>query len=63
MKRIGTIFENIGRPMVLLLCAELLFLSACGQSESEENMQQAEYEEAPFISTEEMLAVSWCFTS
>ena len=56
MKSIRTIFENIGRLMVLLLCAELLLLSACWQSGSEENMQQAEHEEAPFISTEEMLA-------
>ena len=56
MKRTGTIFKNIGRPMALFLCVALLLLSACWQSGSEENMQQAEHEEAPFISTEEMLA-------
>lgn len=56
MKRTGTIFKNIGRPMALFLCVALLLLSACGQSGSEENRQQVEHEEAPFISTEEMLA-------
>ena len=56
MKSIRTIFENIGRPMALFLCVALLLLSACGQSGSEENRQQVEHEEAPFISTEEMLA-------